>query len=85
MRLVDKKQAFSNKSLNIIEASSKRIKKKKFNNDQEDRENFFKTVQNRIKTCTNVNYAVKSTDIVVGAIVENLKINLNRMIKLHVS
>ncbi|CAF2659502.1 unnamed protein product [Rotaria sp. Silwood2] len=72
--LVDQKQEFLDKSLNIIETSLKRVIKKKFDKDQENGEKYLNNIKNRIKTSLNVNDAVKSTDIVIEAIVENLEI-----------
>jgi 3-hydroxyacyl-CoA dehydrogenase len=71
---VDQKQEFLDKSLNIIETSLKRIVKKKFDKDQKNGEKYLKDVQNRIKTSLNVKDAVKSTDIVIEAIIENIEI-----------
>ncbi len=72
--LVDQKQEFLDNSLKIIETSLKRIIKKKFDKDQEKGEKYLTDIQSRIKTNLNVNDAVKSTDIVIEAIVENLEI-----------
>ena len=74
MILVDQKQEFLDQSLNIIETSLKRIVKKKFEKDREKGEKYFTDVQSRIKTSLDLNEAVKSTDIVIEAIVENLQI-----------
>ena len=74
MILVDQKQEYLDRSLDIIRTSLKRVVKKKFENDQEKGEKFFADVQSRIKTNVDVNDAVKSTDLVIEAIVENLEI-----------
>ncbi len=71
--LVDQTQAFLDKSLNIIQTSLKRVIKKKFDKDQQGGEKYFADVQGRIETSTNVNEAVKSTDLVIEAIIENLE------------
>ncbi|CAF3671788.1 unnamed protein product [Rotaria sordida] len=71
--IVDQKQEFLDKSLNIIQTSLKRIIKKKFEQDQQGGEKYFNDVKNRIKTTTNINDAVQSTDIVIEAIIENLE------------
>ncbi|CAF3395239.1 unnamed protein product [Rotaria socialis] len=72
--LVDQKQEFLDKSLNIIETSLKRIVKKKFDKDQASGETYLNDIRSRIKTSLDVKDAVKSTDIVIEAIIENLEI-----------
>ncbi|CAF2231247.1 unnamed protein product [Rotaria magnacalcarata] len=72
--LVDQKQEFLDKSLNIIETSLKRVIKKKFEKDQQRGEQYLSDVKGRITTSTNVNQAVQSTDLVIEAIIENLEI-----------
>ncbi|CAF3499393.1 unnamed protein product [Rotaria sp. Silwood1] len=72
--IVDQKQEFLDNSLNIIQTSLKRVIKKKFEKDQQRGEKYLNDVTSRIKTSTNVNDAVQSTDIVIEAIVENLEI-----------
>ncbi|CAF0980364.1 unnamed protein product [Rotaria sp. Silwood1] len=72
--IVDQKQEFLDNSLNIIQTSLKRVIKKKFEKDQQGGEKYLNDVNSRIKTSTNVNDAVQSTDIVIEAIVENLEI-----------
>jgi len=75
--LVDQKQEFLDKSLNIIQTSLKRVVKKKFEKDQQAGEKYFQDVQKRIQTTTNLNDAVKATDLVIEAIIENLEIKQN--------
>lgn len=48
--------------------------KKKYAQEQAKGEQYLTDVQSRIKTSIDVNDAVKSTDIVIEAIVENLEI-----------
>lgn len=72
--LVDQKQEYLDKSLNIIETSLKRVVKKKFADEREKGEKYLNEVKNRIQTTTDVKNGVKSTDIVIEAIVENLEI-----------
>jgi len=72
--LVDQKQEFIDKSLNIIQTSLKRVVKKRFEKDQQAGEKYFKDVQSRIQTSLDVNDAVKSTDLVIEAIIENLDV-----------
>lgn len=71
---MDQKQEFLDKSLNIIQTSLKRVVKKKFEKDQQGGEKYLKEVQGRIQTSVDINDAVKSTDIVIEAIIENLEI-----------
>lgn len=72
--MVDQKQEFIDKSLNIIQTSLKRVVKKKFDKDPSAGEKYVKDVQARIQTSLDINDAVKSTDIVIEAIIENLDI-----------
>lgn len=72
--LVDQKQEFINNSLNIIQTSLKRVVKKKFEKDPQAGEKYLNDVKNRIQTTLNINDAVKSTDVVIEAIIENLEI-----------
>ena len=51
--------------------------KKKFEKDQQAGEKYFQDVQKRIQTTTNLNDAVKATDLVIEAIIENLEIKQN--------
>lgn len=74
MILVDQKQEFLDKSLNIIDTSLKRVAKKRFEHQPTDAKKFLHDVKGRIKTSLDVNEAVKSTDIVIEAIIENLEI-----------
>lgn len=60
--------------MNIIQTSLKRVVKKKFDKDPSAGDKYFKDVQSRIQTSLDVNDAVKSTDIVIEAIIENLDI-----------
>jgi 3-hydroxyacyl-CoA dehydrogenase len=60
--------------LNIIQTSLKRVIKKKFDKDQQGGEKYLNDVTSRIKTSTNIEDAVRSTDLVIEAIIENLEI-----------
>jgi len=71
--LVDQKQEFLDKSLNIIQTSLKRVIKKKFDKDPQAGEKYLSDVNVRIRTSTDLNEAVKSTDLVIEAIIENLE------------
>ena len=72
--LVDQKQEFLDKSVNIIQSSLKRVVKKKFDKDQQGGEKYFSDVQARIKTSLDINEAVKASDLVIEAIIENLDV-----------
>ncbi|CAF1669940.1 unnamed protein product [Didymodactylos carnosus] len=56
--VVDQKQEFLDKSLNIIQTSLKRIVKKKFDKDQQKGEQYYSDTLNRIRTTTDVDDAV---------------------------
>ena len=71
MILVDQKQEFLDKSLNIIQTSLTRVIKKKFAKDPQAGEKYLSDVKGRIQTSTDINEAVKSTDVVIEAIIEN--------------
>ncbi|CAF3964656.1 unnamed protein product [Rotaria sp. Silwood2] len=60
-------------SLNIIQTSLKRVIKRKFEQDQQHGEKYLNDIKSLIKTSTNINDAVQSTDIVIEAIIENLE------------
>ncbi|CAF3738063.1 unnamed protein product [Adineta steineri] len=72
--LVDQKQEFLDKSLNIIQTSLKRVIKKKFDKDQQGGEKYLNDVNGRIQTSLNLEESLQSTDLVIEAIVENLGI-----------
>ncbi|CAF1092767.1 unnamed protein product [Adineta steineri] len=72
--LVDQKQEFLDKSLNIIQTSLKRVIKKKFDKDQQGGEKYLNDVNGRIQTSLNLEESIQSTDLVIEAIVENLGI-----------
>lgn len=72
--LLDQNQECLDKSLKIIQTSLERVVKKKFLDQREKGEKYLNEVKNRIETTTELKNAVKSTDIVIEAIVENLEI-----------
>jgi len=71
--LVDVSQDLVKKGLGNIEASLNRVVKKQFEKDPEAGNKFFKETIGRIKTATDPATAVKGADLVIEAIVENLK------------
>ncbi|KAL4640465.1 hydroxyacyl-coenzyme A dehydrogenase, mitochondrial [Arapaima gigas] len=72
--LVDTSEDILRKSTAGIEGSLKRVAKKKFADKPESGEQFVQKVLKNISTNTDAASAVKSTDLVVEAIVENLRV-----------
>ncbi|XP_061685179.1 hydroxyacyl-coenzyme A dehydrogenase, mitochondrial [Syngnathoides biaculeatus] len=72
--LVDTSDAILTKAVNGMEASLKRVVKKKFADKPEAGEAFIEKVLRSVSTATDANLAVQSTDLVLEAIVENLKV-----------
>ncbi|KAF5898767.1 hydroxyacyl-coenzyme A dehydrogenase, mitochondrial, partial [Clarias magur] len=72
--LVDTSEDILKKSTKGIEGSLKRVVKKKFADKPEAGEEFVQKVLKNISTSTDAASVVKSTDLVVEAIVENLKV-----------
>ncbi|XP_066994542.2 hydroxyacyl-coenzyme A dehydrogenase, mitochondrial isoform X2 [Anabrus simplex] len=70
--LVDVNDAVLSKSRGIIETSLKRVVKKMFKDNPADGEKLVQETLEKIKTLTDVNEAVKETDLVVEAIIENI-------------
>ena len=63
--------------MKTIETSLQRIIKKKFAADMKQGEQYLADVQKRIHTSVDLDEAVRSTDLVIEAIVENLEIKQN--------
>lgn len=72
--LVDTSDDILKKSIKMIEGSLKRVVKKKFSDKPEAGEEFIKKVAQKVSTSTDAESAVQGSDLVVEAIVENLKI-----------
>ncbi|XP_076830837.1 hydroxyacyl-coenzyme A dehydrogenase, mitochondrial [Brachyhypopomus gauderio] len=72
--LVDTCEDILKKSAKGIEGSLKRVVKKKFADKPEAGEEFVQKVLQNISTSTDAASVVKNTDLVVEAIVENLKV-----------
>ncbi|XP_026887542.2 hydroxyacyl-coenzyme A dehydrogenase, mitochondrial [Electrophorus electricus] len=72
--LVDTSEDILKNSTRAIEGSLKRVVKKKFADKPEAGEEFVQKVLKNISTSTDAASVVKNTDLVVEAIVENLKI-----------
>ncbi|KAJ3205370.1 hypothetical protein HDU67_008889 [Dinochytrium kinnereticum] len=70
--MVDLSEEAVTKGKGIITSSLKRVAKKKFAEDEAAQKAFVDDVFSRIATSTDAASAVKSTDLVVEAIVENL-------------
>ncbi|XP_057699333.1 hydroxyacyl-coenzyme A dehydrogenase, mitochondrial [Corythoichthys intestinalis] len=72
--LVDTSDAILTKAVKGMETSLKRVVKKKFADNPEAGEAFIEKVLRNVSTATDVAAAVQSTDLVLEAIVENLKV-----------
>ncbi|XP_071373388.1 hydroxyacyl-coenzyme A dehydrogenase, mitochondrial isoform X2 [Centroberyx affinis] len=72
--LVDTSEDILNKAVKGIEGSLKRVVKKKFADKPEAGVEFIQKVLQNVSTSTDATSAVQSTDLVLEAIVENLKI-----------
>lgn len=72
--LVDTSDDILKKSTKLIEGSLKRVAKKKFSDKPEAGEEFIKKIVQKVSTSTDAESAVQGSDLVVEAIVENLKI-----------
>ncbi|KAH8032821.1 hypothetical protein HPB51_002248 [Rhipicephalus microplus] len=72
--LVDVSKEVLDKSKARIEESLKRVAKKKFVEDKKAREEFVQKTLSSIALSTSADEAVKNTDLVLEAIVENIDI-----------
>ncbi|XP_077380351.1 hydroxyacyl-coenzyme A dehydrogenase, mitochondrial [Festucalex cinctus] len=72
--LVDMSDAILTKAVKGMEASLKRVVKKKFADKPQEGEAFIEKVLRNVSTATDAAAAVQSTDLVLEAIVENLKV-----------
>ncbi|XP_006787160.1 hydroxyacyl-coenzyme A dehydrogenase, mitochondrial isoform X2 [Neolamprologus brichardi] len=72
--LVDTSDEILKKSIKLIEGSLKRVAKKKFSNKPEAGEEFIKKIVQKVSTSTDAESTIQGSDLVVEAIVENLKI-----------
>jgi 3-hydroxyacyl-CoA dehydrogenase len=72
--LVDQNETILGKALVSIKTSLKRSTKKKFEKEPEKAEEFINEIMSRIQTSTQVEDAANKTDLVIEAIIENLKI-----------
>lgn len=72
--LVDTSEDILKKSIKGIEGSLKRVVKKKFADKPEAGEEFIQKVMKNVAITSDAKAAVQSTDLVLEAIVENLKI-----------
>lgn len=72
--LVDTSDDILKKSIRLIEGSLKRVAKKKFSDKPEAGEEFIKKIVQKVSTSTDAESTVQGSDLVVEAIVENLKI-----------
>uniref|UniRef100_A0A3P9N1X6 Hydroxyacyl-CoA dehydrogenase n=1 Tax=Poecilia reticulata TaxID=8081 RepID=A0A3P9N1X6_POERE len=72
--LVDMTDDILKKAMKGIQSSLRRVVKKKFSDDPESGDDFIQKVMQNVSTNTNPAAAVTSSDLVVEAIVENMKI-----------
>lgn len=72
--LVDQNDTVLNKALASIKKNLQRATKKKFENKPEDQQNFIDETLNRIAVATAVDNGAEKADLVIEAIVENLKV-----------
>jgi len=72
--IVDQQQDLLDKSVKGIQSSLQRVVKKKFADDPKAGEEFVKKTIGLIKTTVSAEDAVKETDLVIEAIVENIEI-----------
>ncbi|MED6292091.1 hypothetical protein CHARACLAT_030184 [Characodon lateralis] len=72
--LVDMSEDILKKSVKGIEGSLKRVVKKKFADKPEAGEEFVQKILQNVSICTDPAAAVPSSDLVLEAIVENLKV-----------
>ncbi len=71
---MDRSDAILDKAIASIKTSLKRSTKKLFGSEPQKAEKFINETINRISTTTNVETAASKTDLVIEAIIENLKI-----------
>ncbi|XP_014905429.1 hydroxyacyl-coenzyme A dehydrogenase, mitochondrial isoform X1 [Poecilia latipinna] len=72
--LVDMTDDILKKAMKGIQGSLRRVVKKKFSDDPESGDDFIQKVMQNVSTTTNPAAAVTTSDLVVEAIVENMKI-----------
>ncbi|XP_069024251.1 hydroxyacyl-coenzyme A dehydrogenase, mitochondrial [Embiotoca jacksoni] len=72
--LVDTNDSILKKAIKTLEGSLKRVVKKKFADKPEAGEEFIQKVLQNVSTSTDAGSAVQGSDLVLEAIVENLKI-----------
>jgi 3-hydroxyacyl-CoA dehydrogenase len=72
--LVDQNDAILNKAVASIKTSLQRSTKKQFEKEPQNAEKFINDVIARISTSTQIDKAVEKTNLVIEAIVENIKV-----------
>ncbi|CEF70024.1 Hydroxyacyl-coenzyme A dehydrogenase, mitochondrial [Strongyloides ratti] len=72
--IVDKNEASLNNSKIVISKSIERISKKKFNDNDHEKEIFKNDILDHIKFTTNLTYAVSDTDLIIEAIAEDINV-----------
>ncbi|VDN56842.1 unnamed protein product [Dracunculus medinensis] len=81
--LVDRTDEILTNAKNSIRTSLQRIAKKKFSDDSKAQEAFTSNVMKCMKTTTSLSSAVKSADLIIEAIIENLSIKQNLFQKIE--
>ncbi|GIX76891.1 hydroxyacyl-coenzyme A dehydrogenase, mitochondrial [Caerostris darwini] len=72
--LVDVSEPILEKAHSRIQKSLERVAKKKFSDNAQESEKFIKETLQKLKTTTSPSDSVKEADIVIEAIVENMKV-----------
>jgi 3-hydroxyacyl-CoA dehydrogenase len=72
--LVDQNDAILNKAVASIKTSLQRSTKKQFEKEPQKAEQFISDIVGRITTSAQIDKAVEKTDLVIEAIVENIKV-----------
>ena len=75
--MVDLNQSALDKAVKTVEKSVNRVVKKKFADNPEQGQAFLDNIMKNIAVSTDANDAVKDTDLVIEAIVENLEVKQN--------
>ena len=72
--LVDQNDAILNKAVASIKTSLQRSTKKQFEKEPQNAEKFINDIVGRITTSAQIDKAIEKTDLVIEAIVENIKV-----------
>lgn len=72
--LVEVNDSLAEKAQNGIRKSLERVAKKKFKDNEADQKKFVSETASRVKGSSDLLQTVKTTDLVIEAIVENIKV-----------